>query len=122
MIRTTLKLHGNPSKRKEILQTLVSISELKFNAQGCLKTEIYRDLDDIDIFYLFSDWATEKDLEECKQSKFMAVLRGLQFLLVDDMHIDLHSGITRNEKVDRKRVIRGARQVKDLPCIRRLCS
>ncbi|MCP4337600.1 MAG: hypothetical protein GY799_01635 [Desulfobulbaceae bacterium] len=99
MIRTTIKIHGKPKKRKEILQTITCLSELSLNSKGCLKTEIYPDVDDKDTFCFFSDWATEKDLEEYKKSEFMAVLLGLQFLLLDVLQIDTHIEINRRDEL-----------------------
>jgi quinol monooxygenase YgiN len=98
VIKTTIKIHGKPKKRKEILQTIESLSELSLKFNGCLQTEIYPDVDDKDTFYFHSDWATEKGLEEYKKSKHMAVLRGLQFLLMDVLQIDTHFEINRRDE------------------------
>ena len=95
MIKTSIKIQGKPKKRKEILQTILSLLEPGFNHQGCLKTEVYHDVADKNSFYLFSDWATEKDLEKYKKSKSMAVLLGLQFLLEDSLRIDTYLDLDR---------------------------
>jgi len=55
--------------------------------EGCLKAEIYQDLDDQNIFYLIEEWSTRKDLENYKASRLMAVLRGLETLLTESLQI-----------------------------------
>ena len=85
MITTCIKIHSKPEKRKEILQTIKSLSAQGLNYKGCLKSGVYDDVDDKNTFYFYSEWATEKDLREYEKSKSMAILNGLQFLLVDHL-------------------------------------
>ena len=115
MIRTTIKIHGKPEKRKEILQTITYLSELSFNSKGCLKTQISTSMDDKDTFYFFSDWETEKGLKEYKKSKLMAVLFGLQFLLLDVLQIDTHFEINRKDERKKDNQLRQAE--KQISCV-----
>jgi quinol monooxygenase YgiN len=115
VIRTTIKIHGKPKKRKEILQTIRYLSELSLNSKGCLKTEISPHVDDKDTLYFFSDWATEKGLKEYEKSKLMAVLLGLQFLLLDVLQIDTHFEINRRDELKKDNQRRQAE--KKISCV-----
>ena len=115
MIKTTIKIHGKPKKRKEILQTITYLSELSLNSKGCLKTQISSHVGDKDTFYFFSDWATEKGLKEYKKSKLMAVLIGLQFLLLDVLQIDTHFEINRRDEQKKDNQLRQAE--KQISCV-----
>jgi quinol monooxygenase YgiN len=85
MITTKTKLRFNSNNRKEILQTVYRLSELDLKSKGCLKIEVWKDVSDKNILYLVEDWSSAKDMEKHNLSKSMAVLCGLQFLLVEDL-------------------------------------
>ena len=85
MITTKTKLSFNLNNRKEILQTVYRLSELDLKSKGCLKAEVWKDVSDKNILYLVEEWSSDKDMEKHNQSKSMAVLCGLQFLLVEDL-------------------------------------
>ena len=74
MIITTIKLHGLPQKRKEIVQTITGLTDGMAKYEGCHKANLYQDLHDKDIFYLMEEWKTAVDLERYKKSKSYAVL------------------------------------------------
>jgi quinol monooxygenase YgiN len=87
MIITTIKLHGLPQKRKEILQTIRGLANQTAKDDGCNNSDFYQDLYDKDIFYLTAEWQTASDLEKYKKSKELAVLFGLEALLVESLDI-----------------------------------
>ena len=66
MLIATIKLHGRAEKRKEIVQTLKCLEEQLTKDGGCVKADLYLDLDDEDTFYLTGEWQTGKDLEKYK--------------------------------------------------------
>lgn len=87
MIVTTIKLHGLPQKRREIIQTIKGLAHQMAKDDGCNNSDFYQDLNDKDIFYLTQEWQTANDLEKYKKSKSLAVLFGLEALLVESLEI-----------------------------------
>ncbi|GAB6193602.1 putative quinol monooxygenase [Desulfocastanea catecholica] len=87
MILTTIKLHGRAEKRKEIIQTLRELANQLAEEEGCLKAEIYQDIDNKDRLYFMEEWQTRKDLDKYKKSRSLAVILGLESLLVEELEI-----------------------------------
>lgn len=87
MILTTIKIHGRSEKRKEIVQTIKALSEQLAQDNGCMKADLYQDLDDKDTLYFLEEWLTRKDLDKYKTSKSLAVLLGLETLLTESLEI-----------------------------------
>jgi quinol monooxygenase YgiN len=87
MIITTIKIHGLPQKRKEILQTIKGLVDQMAKDDGCKRADLYRDLYDRDVFYIMEEWKTVSDLEKHKKSKSLAILFGLESLLVESLEI-----------------------------------
>ena len=87
MITTTIKIHGLPQKRREIIQTIKGLAERLAKDDGCNNASIYQDLHDKNVFYLMEEWKTASDLEKYKKSKSLAVLLGLEALLVESLEI-----------------------------------
>lgn len=88
MILTSIKIHGLKSKRKEIIQTVKGIAEQVSGFQGCLRAEIYQDIENDDILYLMEEWESSQDLDKYRKSKSLAVLLGLESLLVETPEIN----------------------------------
>ena len=97
MIITTIKLHGLPQKRREIIQTIKGLAHQTAKDDGCKNSDFYQDLYDKDIFYLTKEWQTANDLEKYKKSKSLAVLFGLEALLVESLEIK-HAVKCKSEK------------------------
>lgn len=87
MLLTTIKMHGRPEKRKEIMQTIRGLVEQVTKEKGCLEANIYQDIEDKDTLYLFEEWRTLDDLEKNKTSKTLSVLLGLESLLSESLEI-----------------------------------
>lgn len=87
MILTTIKVHGQSAKRKEIIQTINELAGRMADDEGCLKADLYIDIDDKDTFYFMEEWSTLGDLEKYKKSKSLTVLLGLESLLVEGLEI-----------------------------------
>jgi len=87
MIITTIKLHGLPQKRLEIMQTIRGVASEMARDDGSKSIDFYQDLQDKNIFYLMKEWQTTNDLEKYKKSKSLAVLFGLEALLVESLEI-----------------------------------
>jgi quinol monooxygenase YgiN len=87
MILTTIKVHGQTAKRKEIIQTIRELAGRMTEDKGCLKANLYMDLEDKDTLYFMEEWRTRSDLEKYKNSKSLTVLLGLESLLVEGLEI-----------------------------------
>lgn len=87
MIITTIKLHGQPHKRKEIVQTVTGLADGMAKYEGCDNASLYQDIHDKDIFYFMEEWKTALDFERYKKSNSYAVLFGLESLLVEALDI-----------------------------------
>lgn len=69
------------------MQTISGLAKQMVICEGCLKADIYVDIEDKDILYLTGEWSKKKDLEDHVQSKSYAVLLGLETLLVESLGI-----------------------------------
>ncbi len=87
MIITTIKILCRQGKRKEIVQTIKGLTEQLIKERGCVKADLYQDLDDQDTLYFAQEWQTIGDLEKHKTSKFLAVLLGLETLLAASVEV-----------------------------------
>ena len=87
MILTTIRVHGKTSKRKEIVQTIKDLADKTAKDKGCLKADLYMDMEDKDTLYFLEEWNTKRDLEKYKTSKSLAVLLGVEALLVESLEI-----------------------------------
>jgi quinol monooxygenase YgiN len=87
MILTTIKVHGQSAKRKEIIQTINELAGRMAEDKGCLKADLYIDIEDKDTFYFMEEWSTQDDLEKYKNSRSLSVLLGLETLLVESLEI-----------------------------------
>lgn len=112
MIITTVKIHGLTHKRREILQTVRGLAERMLKNSGCFKIDIFQDLENSDILYLLEEWQSERDLEEYKTSKSLAVLLGLRALLVESVEIK-HAVKCRWESVTKNKQINNNKAVDD---------
>jgi len=87
MIITTIKIHGQPEKRKEILLTLKGLTRQVIKDGSCMKADLYQDVGNKDIFYFARECQTKNDLEQYKTSKCLAVLLGLESLLAEKLEV-----------------------------------
>ena len=105
MILTTIKVHGQSAKRKEIIQTINELAGRLADDEGCLKADLYVDIDDNDTFYFMEEWSTQVDLEKYKKSKSLSVLLGLESLSVEGLEIK-HAIKCESEGINARKQIR----------------
>jgi quinol monooxygenase YgiN len=70
-------------KRTEVMQTLLSMVEPTENERGCLKSHIFRDIEDKNGFGLIAEWETREDLDHYIKSDRFSVLLGTKSLLCE---------------------------------------
>lgn len=76
-----------PEKRKEVMQTLLSIIGSQKECGGCLGYSVSCDIEDANVFNLISEWETRKDLDLHMKSDRFSVLLGTKSLLCEPMNI-----------------------------------
>lgn len=76
-----------PEKRKEVMQTLLSIIGSQKECGGCLGYSVSCDIEDVNVFNLISEWKTRKDLDRHMKSDRFSVLLGTKSLLCEPMSI-----------------------------------
>ena len=54
----------NPQKRKELLQTLQSLSRDVRQIKGCLAHFIYEDMENDNVFAVYDEWETEEGFKK----------------------------------------------------------
>lgn len=74
MLVRIVKLSFEPAKIKEFLTNFEMVKEKIRNFDGCQFLELYRDQNDTNIFFTYSYWNTEDDLNNYRHSElFKAV-------------------------------------------------
>lgn len=94
-----------PEKQKEVLQTLHSLIELSNNEKGCMRYEIFGDIEDEHAFNLISEWETREHLNRHMRSDKFGVLLGLKSLLVEPLKIKIVT-VTDTEGIEAVRLVR----------------
>jgi len=93
MITTAVKIQPKSKNNKEVLRLINKLSRLTLKSQGCRRSEVCEDVNDKEILYLFAEWENEKVQRKYKRSRSMAVLFGLQYLLVETLQIIQSTGL-----------------------------
>jgi quinol monooxygenase YgiN len=93
-------------KRTEVMQTLLSMIEPTENEMGCLNCQVYRDIEDKNIFSLIEDWKTREDLDNYLRSARFSVLLGTKSLLCDPPEIQIHT-VSHSEGMETVNAVRG---------------
>lgn len=83
MILSSTKISVPPENRKEFLQTLHPLIDRIRHEKGCIRYEVYQDVENENTFILVEEWDTQADLDEHLRSEKFAVLLGALRLLSD---------------------------------------
>jgi quinol monooxygenase YgiN len=78
-----------PEKQKEVLQTLHSLIEFSKKEKGCLRYEIFGDIEDEHVFNLISEWETREHLNHHMRSDRFGILLGTKSLLLEPLKIKI---------------------------------
>jgi len=78
-----------PEKQKEVLQTLLSLVASPEKEKGCLSYAIFGDIEDANVFNLFSEWDTRQHLDQHIRSDRFSVLLGTKCLLSEPLQIKI---------------------------------
>ena len=91
MIIVKITMNALPEKRKEVLQTLLSMIEAIRLEKGCSNYQIFQCIEDENVFCLIEEWETREDLEHHMRSDRFGVLMGTKILLNDHPDIQIHT-------------------------------
>ena len=78
-----------PEKRKEVLQTLLSIINLPETADGHLSCKLFCDIRDENVFNLISQWESRLHLDQHMRSDRFSVLLGTKSLLAQPVKVQI---------------------------------
>ena len=84
-------MNALPEKQKEVMQTLVSMIGPTGKEKGCLSYEVFRDIEDKNVFSLIEEWETRGDLRLHWRSDRFTVLLGTKALLCEPPKIQIHT-------------------------------
>ena len=91
MILVRILLNTLPEKRKEVMQTLLSMFEDNGKEKGCISYAILSDIHEPNVFNLIEEWKTREDFNRYIRSERFSVLLGTKSLLAMPMKIKIHS-------------------------------
>jgi len=83
-------------KRTEVMQTLLSLIDPTENEKGCQSCQIFRGIEDQNVFSLIEQWASRENLDDHFKSERFSVLLGTKSLLFEPLLIEIHT-ISRSE-------------------------
>jgi quinol monooxygenase YgiN len=108
MIIVRITMAARPEKRKEVMQTLLSMIEPTLQERGCLSYQVFQDIEDENVFSLIKEWETREDLDHHMRSNRFGVLFGTKILLNEQQNIQIHT-ISHSEGMEAVHAIRGKR-------------
>ena len=91
MIIVRIVMNALPEKQKEVMQTLVSMIEPTGKEKGCRSYEVFRDIEDKNVFGLIEVWETRDDLKHHMRSDRFGVLLGIKSLLCEPSKIRIYT-------------------------------
>ena len=91
MIIVRIAMEALIEKRTEMMQTLLSMIEPAAKEKGCLRYEVFCDLEDHHMFSLIEEWETREDLDRHIRSERFSVLLGTKSLLGKPLEMQIHT-------------------------------
>ncbi|MDH3566720.1 MAG: antibiotic biosynthesis monooxygenase [Desulfobacteraceae bacterium] len=108
MIIVKITMAARPEKRKEVMQTLLSMIEPTLQEKGCLSYQVFQDINDENVFSLIKEWETREDLDHHMRTDRFSVLLGTKILLNEQQSIQFHT-ISHSEGIEAVHAARGKR-------------
>jgi quinol monooxygenase YgiN len=91
VIIVRISMKARKEKRTEMMQTLISMIEPVRKEKGCLRHEVFCDIDGQTVFNLIQEWETREDLDLHIQSEGFSVLLGTKSLLTKPLEMKIHT-------------------------------
>ena len=95
-----------PQKQKEVMQTLLSMTETAERETGCLSYEVFFHMNGDTVFNLIEEWESRESLERHIRSERFSVLLGTKSLLTKPLEMKIHT-VSRSEGAETVHAIRG---------------
>ena len=113
MIIVRITMNVFPEKRKEVVQTLLSMTETAEKEKGCTSYEAFYDIEDKTVFNLIEEWENRDDLEHHIRSERFSVLLGTKSLLAKPLDINIYT-VSHSEGLDAVNKLRGKGKYKKI--------
>ncbi len=97
-----------PEKRKEVMQTLLSMIEPTHQEKGCLSYHVFQNIENENSVSIIGEWETREDLDRHMRSDKFGILLGTKNLLKEKQGILIHT-ISHSEGMDAVNTVRGKR-------------
>ena len=105
MILVRTIMNAIPEKQKELMQTLLSMTDTAGKEKGCLSYGVFYDVDGKKVFNLIEEWETREDLDQHIRSERFSVLLGTKSLLARPMEMKIHT-VSHSEGIEIVNAIR----------------
>ena len=91
IIIVKITMNAIPEKRREILQTLLSMTAAIRQEKGCRSCQVFQDVENENFFSLFEEWGAHDALGHHIRSEIFSVLLGSRILLCGNPEIQIHT-------------------------------
>ena len=91
MVIVKIIMSAHPKKRKELLQTLLSLIEAVRQENGCRSYQVFQDIENDNVFCLIEEWDSLEAAKNHMKSAGFGVLLGTKILLNKDHDIQIHT-------------------------------
>jgi quinol monooxygenase YgiN len=108
MIIVRITMNVRPEKRKEVIQTLLSMIEPTRQEKGCLDYHVFQNIEDENSVSIIGEWETREDLDPHMRSDRFGILLGTKSLLKDKQRILIHT-ISHSEEMEAINTVRDKR-------------
>ena len=101
-------MNVRPEKRKEVIQTLLSMIEPTCQEKGCLGYHVFQNIEDENYFSIIGEWETREDLDRHMRSDRFGILLGTKSLLKEKQGILIYT-ISHSEGIETVITVRDKR-------------
>ena len=108
MIIVRITMNALIEKRTEVMQTLLSMIDPTENERGCQSCQIFRGIEDKNVFSLIEEWESREDLDDHIKSDRFSVLLGTKSLLFEPPQIEIHT-VSNSEGMETVKAVRSKR-------------
>ena len=108
MIIVRITMNVRPEKRKEVIQTLLSMIEPTRQEKGCMDYHVFQNIEDENSVSIIGEWETREDLDPHMRSDRFGILLGTKSLLKEKQRILTYT-ISHSEGMEAVNTVRGKR-------------
>ena len=106
MIIVRITMNVLPEKQKEVMQTLLSMIAPAGKEKGCLRFDVFSNIEGKTVFNLIEEWETREDLDRHIRSERFSVLLGTKSLLAKPLEMKIHT-VSHSEGAEVVSALRG---------------